>query len=100
MKARDTALLKSLASEFNLSFNAFGVRQSDKDAPAYGTLTLTSAFNDGLEPAPLTPTDGSPYYLLSGTIKAVYNSHRLLTGDNIVVAPGIMSGNTGKSSVF
>ncbi|KIK75343.1 hypothetical protein PAXRUDRAFT_91550, partial [Paxillus rubicundulus Ve08.2h10] len=31
----------------------------------------------------------------SGTIKTAYNSHRGITGgDNIIVSPGIMSGNT------
>ncbi|KAF9240733.1 hypothetical protein BU15DRAFT_73956 [Melanogaster broomeanus] len=97
-QAHDTALLKSLAREFNLSYTAFGADINDASAPAYGTLTLSTAFDKGgLEPAPITPTDGDavPYQLLSGSIKAAYNSHRGITGDdNIIVSPGIMSGNT------
>lgn len=53
----------------------------------------------GLEPAPITPVDEHPYELLSGTIKATYNKHRgraLRGEDEIVIAPGIMSGNTGE----
>ncbi|KAH7890769.1 hypothetical protein F5I97DRAFT_1974939 [Phlebopus sp. FC_14] len=98
-RARDIELLKSLANEFNLSYTAFGASVNDVTTPAYGSLTLSPAFGkDGLEPAPITPTQGgdaAPYQLLSGTIKATYNSHRGITGDdNIIVSPGIMSGNT------
>ncbi|OAX43951.1 hypothetical protein K503DRAFT_795880, partial [Rhizopogon vinicolor AM-OR11-026] len=67
------------------------------DAPSYDTLTLSDAFQEGLEPAPVTPsgTDAAPFQLLSGTIKEMYNSHRNTSGsDAIIVSPGIMSGNT------
>ncbi|KAF7977114.1 hypothetical protein HWV62_4719 [Athelia sp. TMB] len=97
LKERDIALLKPLASRFNLTFTAFGVPQSDPDAPAYGTLNLGTPFMEGLEPAPITPVDAHPYALLSGTIKATYNKHRgraLRGEDEIIIAPGIMSGNT------
>jgi Gly-Xaa carboxypeptidase len=97
-KARDIELLKSLANDFNLSYTAFGSRISNEDAPSYGTLILSTAFGDGLEPAPVTPSgeDAAPFQLLSGTIKATYNSHRNISGsDAIIVSPGIMSGNTG-----
>jgi Gly-Xaa carboxypeptidase len=96
LKSRDTALLRSLATKYNLSYDAFGIHQSDEDAPAYGTLTLTEPFQPGLEPAPITPINEKPYQLLSGTIKATYNTYRSIEGDHINVAPGIMSGNTGK----
>ncbi|KAG1880394.1 hypothetical protein C8R48DRAFT_683828 [Suillus tomentosus] len=96
-KVRDIGLLKSLANDFNLSYTAFGSYVSNEDAPSYGTLTLSTAFGDGLEPAPVTPSgeDAAPFRLLSGTIKAAYNSHRNISGsDAIIVSPGIMSGNT------
>ncbi|KAI0741917.1 carboxypeptidase S [Daedaleopsis nitida] len=95
VKEHDTALLDSLAHEFNLSYTAFGSQVSGGDAPAYGTLTLSDAWGTALEPAPVSPIDAPEYALLSGTIKATYNAHRSLKGDDtIVVAPGIMSGNT------
>ncbi|TFK31147.1 hypothetical protein BDQ12DRAFT_694504 [Crucibulum laeve] len=97
VRAHDTKLLKSLASKFNLTYNAFGSRISEEGASSSGSLTLSDAFHLGLEPAPVTPTgkDAAPYQLLSGTIKATYNSHRSLVGrDTINVAPGMMSGNT------
>jgi Gly-Xaa carboxypeptidase len=87
--------LIKLASHYNLTFNAFG-QNIGPDVPSSGTLTLSDAYIPGLEPAPVTPSDAAPYQLLSGTIKATYNSHRSLQGsDNIYVAPGMMTGNTG-----
>ena len=91
--------MKPLADKFNLTYDAFGSRISEEGVSASGSLTLSDAFVRGLEPAPVTPTgkDAAPYRLLSGTIKAVYNSHRSLTGsDTITVVPSMMSGNTGK----
>ena len=82
-----------------MSYAAFGSQITGEDAPAYGTLTLTDAWGTALQPAPISPIDAPEYALLSGTIKATYNAHRnLKADDSIVVAPGIMSGNTGMSS--
>ncbi|KAI0675538.1 carboxypeptidase S [Trametes maxima] len=95
VKEHDTTLLKSLAQEFNLSYTAFGSQITGGDGNAYGTLTISDAWGHPLEPAPISPIDAPEYALLSGTIKATYNAHRKLEGDNnIIVAPGIMSGNT------
>jgi len=60
---------------------------------------LAEAYDAALEPAPITPSDASagPYRVLSGTIKATFNEHRSLGGnDEIIVAPGLMTGNTGR----
>ncbi|KAG6330630.1 hypothetical protein ID866_8460 [Astraeus odoratus] len=97
-KFHDTEILKPLAKAFNLSYTAFGARINHIDDPAYGSLDLSEPFGQtAYEPAPITPTDegAAPYELLSGTIKAAYNSHRGVSGDDtIAVSPGIMSGNT------
>ncbi|KAF8337820.1 hypothetical protein F5887DRAFT_983763 [Amanita rubescens] len=94
VQSYDTERLKGLASSYNLTFDAFG-NITDPDAPSSGILTLSDAFHTGLEPAPLTPVNATPYHLLSGTIKTTYNSHRSIKGrDNIYVAPGMMAGNT------
>lgn len=98
VQQRDTDVLKALAKEFNLTFTAFGSAISPQDGPTAGSLTLTVAW-EALEPAPVTPTyrDSAPWQLLSGTIKAAYNAQRGLEGaDNIIVSPGILSGNTGR----
>ncbi|KAI0038762.1 carboxypeptidase S [Auriscalpium vulgare] len=94
VQERDTDLLKHLAHKFNLTYTAFGASVSPQDGPAYGTLELADAWGTALGPAPVTPTDQAPFLLLSGTIKATYNAYRGIEGDNIVVSPGIMSGNT------
>ncbi|KAG0709282.1 hypothetical protein DFH29DRAFT_1074996 [Suillus ampliporus] len=102
-KVRDIKLLESLASDFNLSYTAFGTHISNADAPSYGTLALSDAFGDGWEPAPVTPydQDAAPFRLLSGTIKATYNSHRNISGsDAVIVSPGIMSANTDTRSYW
>jgi Gly-Xaa carboxypeptidase len=101
VKQRDTDVLKDLANEFNLTYTAFGSPISHKDEPAERTLTLTDAWGRGVEPAPVTPTDGDPVWeLFSGTVKATYNAQRGLGGDNIVVSPGVLSVNTGGHSAL
>lgn len=103
VKAHDTALLKSLASKFNLTYTAFGSDISESETSA-GTLSLADAWGTALEPAPVTPIgsgdDAKPWQLLSGTIKGTYNAHRGLglganDGDSIAVTPGMPTGNTG-----
>lgn len=99
VKARDTKLLEDLATKFNLSFKAFGEDVTTSEAK-YGALVLSDAWGTALEPAPITPTDpdAAPYTLLSGTIKATYNAQRGFENtEEIFVAPGIMTGNTGTS---
>jgi Gly-Xaa carboxypeptidase len=98
VKKHDTHLLREFGAKFNLSVVAFGSRLSDADVPAYGALELSDAWGTALEPAPVTDTSAAPYKLLSGTIKAVYAAHRGGEPEEpIHVAPGIMSGNTGRS---
>lgn len=100
--AHDTATLQSLAHSYNLSITAFGKQLTDPSSPAYGTLTLSDAWGVSLEPAPITPSRGDeaePFKLIAGTIKATHNAVRNITGDNnVIVSPGIMSGNTGQSA--
>jgi Gly-Xaa carboxypeptidase len=94
----DTELLKPLADKFNLTFEAFGKKYTDVSVPSSGSLVLSDAFGNSLEPAPLTPTgqDAGPWKVLSGTIKSTFNAHRSITGtNNIIVSPSMMSGNTG-----
>lgn len=101
VQKHDTALLTDIAKMFNLTYSAFGKEITDPDVKSYGKLVLSDAWGAGLQPAPVTPTrrDAAPFRLLAGTIKAVHNIHRDLSGNSngVVVSPGIMSGNTGKS---
>jgi len=93
----DTSILEDLASEFNLSLTAFGQGISQRDGPAYGSLILSEAFNSSLEPAPITPTghNAAPYRLLSGTIKATYETGRFNDNEGqLAIAPFMGGGNT------
>lgn len=84
VQAKLTKLAEKVAEKHNLTVHAFN---DDPETPR--SIKLNS---DGrtLEPAPVAPTsvDGvTPYSVLSGTTRALY-------GEDIVVAPGIMTGNT------
>lgn len=80
-----------------MSFEAFGVDESIMNGPYHGIITLSDAFHAGFEPAPVTPADEPPFQILSGSIKATYNAHRSLQDkQNLIVAPGIMTGNSGE----
>ncbi|KAJ9629459.1 hypothetical protein H2203_001833 [Taxawa tesnikishii (nom. ined.)] len=86
--AKLTRLAKHVGAKYNLTVHAF-----DDAAEAPSSIML-SASNTTLEPAPVTPTtlrsdNGvlSPYGVLSGTLRALY-------GEDMLVAPGIMTGNT------
>lgn len=108
----DTDRIIPLAARFNLSLTAFGESITPADTPAYGTVTLSDAWGNQLAPAPVTPTgpDAVPYKVLSGTIKATFDSHRAagfgltdgqeIENETIVVSPGIMTGNTGTVFAF
>ncbi|KAF9269527.1 carboxypeptidase S [Marasmius fiardii PR-910] len=93
--AHDRDLFAELARRFNLTYEAFGEEVSEKDAPSQGHLTLSAL--TVTEPSPVAPTKGrnaAPFEVLSGSIKATYNAHRSFTNDDVIVAPGMMNGNT------
>ncbi|KDQ31776.1 hypothetical protein PLEOSDRAFT_48855 [Pleurotus ostreatus PC15] len=100
--AYDADTLRPLAQAFNLTYITFGGNTTEQRTGSSRTLRLSDAWGTALEPAPVTPIDRetSPYALLAGTIKATYNLHRDLTGDNIVVSPGILAGNTDTQSYW
>lgn len=79
-----TKLVEKIAQKYNLTLHAFdGAKESPRSIMLY-------AGPNTLEPAPVTPTDVtdvSPYGILAGTTRALY-------GEDIIVAPGIMTGNT------
>lgn len=79
-----THIAQKIAHKYNLTLHAFG---NQTETPSSITL-----FKDDrtLEAAPITPTDAtvvSPWSVLSGTIRALY-------GEEVIVAPGLMTGNT------
>ncbi|KAK3323304.1 hypothetical protein B0T19DRAFT_425634 [Cercophora scortea] len=79
---RLTKLSSAVANKFNLTLHAF--EDDPQEAPS--SITLTSSRN-ALPVAPVTPVDEKPFEVLAGTIRALY-------GEEVVVTPGIMTGNT------
>lgn len=88
--------VRPVAKRFGLSIDAFGVRMEFDDSTPLGKVTLTTY--DGLQTAPVTPTENNPTWkLLSGTIRHVFEDSKSAFNVNqkpIFVAPSIMSGNT------
>jgi Gly-Xaa carboxypeptidase len=84
VKAKLTYLAKDVAAKHNLTVHAF---DADEESPS--SITLRARTNE-IQPAPVTPTivdPLTPYSILSGTTRALY-------GEEIIVSPGIMTGNT------
>jgi len=76
-----TVLAAQVAQKHNLTLTPFNGTESPS------SITL-SARDTMLEPAPVTPTSSNtPFSILSGTTRALY-------GKELLVAPGIMTGNT------
>jgi Gly-Xaa carboxypeptidase len=76
-------LAGEVAKKYNLSLHAF----DGKEEPSSIMLEATKGT---LEVAPVTPSDASiesPYKVLAGTVRALY-------GEEVIVTPGIMTGNT------
>ncbi|KAJ7825060.1 hypothetical protein B0H14DRAFT_3110832 [Mycena olivaceomarginata] len=100
--ARDAQLVRDLAARFDLSVTAYGeqLTSAADAAAAYGTLELSAPRT--LEPAPVTPSSGSAYALLAGTIRATFRAARSGKSkgvkeekeEEIYVAPGVMTANT------
>ena len=85
VKDRLTALSSRIANKHNLTLHAF----ADDGKEELRSITLSTSTYE-LEVAPVTPADASvqgPYSVLAGTIRALY-------GEDVIVAPGIMTGNT------
>ncbi|KAL1691810.1 hypothetical protein GGG16DRAFT_112730 [Schizophyllum commune] len=93
IQAGDIARARPIAEKFNLTLEAFGETLSNPAYPSFGRLAIGSKDQFFLDPAPVTPfsADSKPWNLLGGTIKAV---HAAQVGEDIVVAPGVPSGNT------
>lgn len=85
VKDRLTALAGAVADRYNLTLHAFDGKEESESEPSSITL---ERWGRELEVAPVTPAGGGgPFSVLAGTVRAVY-------GGDVVVTPGIMTGNT------
>ncbi|KAI2641495.1 peptidase family M20/M25/M40 [Hypomontagnella submonticulosa] len=86
VKEKLIKLAGTIAEKHNLTVHAFN---DEPETPRSIKLSIAGG-QEVLEPAPVTPTSVdsvTPYAVLSGTTRATY-------GDQLLVAPGIMTGNT------
>ncbi|KAK0621858.1 hypothetical protein B0T17DRAFT_579812 [Bombardia bombarda] len=91
---RLTALAGPIADKYNLTLNAFDGKEEEEEEEEKEEeeepSSITLAAPHAIDIAPVTPADASrdrPYAVLAGTTRAVY-------GEEVVVTPGIMTGNT------
>jgi len=79
-----TKLAKPVAKKYNLTLHAF-----DDTKEAASSISLWPE-ETTLEVAPITPTEVdtiTPYFILAATTRALY-------GEEVIVSPGMMTGNT------
>lgn len=95
LQTRMAKILKPVAEEHNLAFEAFGDNILDDIKDKAGKLVIKAAWNSSLEPAPVSPytTDSPAWRVLSGTIRGVYASRPgAKDGDEIYMAPFMSTG--------
>lgn len=69
VRERVSAVLKPVTEQYNLAFTAFG---DSLLTSSLGSVVISDASNNSLEPSPRTPTDHSaPWILLSSSIRTV-----------------------------
>ncbi|EXJ86628.1 Gly-Xaa carboxypeptidase [Capronia epimyces CBS 606.96] len=81
------ALTEPVAHKYNLTLESLPFNSS---SPKLENSITISPLKGVLNPAPVTPTEVdpiSPYTIIAGTTRALY-------GEDVIVAPGIMTGNT------
>ncbi|KLT39355.1 Zn-dependent exopeptidase [Cutaneotrichosporon oleaginosum] len=95
LQARLARVLRPVAKEYALDFDAFGdVALADKTA---GKLSLAPAWNSTLDPGPVSPytVDAPAWRILAGTTKSVYASRGQKRGSaDVHMAPYLTTGNT------
>lgn len=93
-----TKLFTPFAGKYNLTIISFG-QEITSSSSSSGTLELSDAYDTKLEPAPITPTDTAAFRVLSGSIQATHAKSVVpnLKKQDMIVAPYLAGGNTGKS---
>lgn len=92
-----TEVVAPVAAAHNLTLDAFGARVDVGGlGAAAGHVVLKTAFDAALEPSPVAPTAldaGTPYAVLSGTIKATLESASAThDAPGVIVVPALALG--------
>lgn len=81
------AVIAPIAARHNLTLDAFGSNPDahpEDGSTSKGVIRASVVPRTALEPAPITPTVGAPFELMSGTIKSIWQ--------DVIVAPSGMIG--------
>lgn len=81
-----TLLEDQILKKFSMSLDAWGDVSGNTSTSAVGQIILED-FDEPLEPSPVSPFDSEAYKMFTGTIKQTF-------GEDYVVAPSLMTGNT------
>ncbi|KAL5325634.1 hypothetical protein ACEPPN_006762 [Leptodophora sp. 'Broadleaf-Isolate-01'] len=82
----ESLIASKILSKFPLSLDAWGSVSGNTSTSSVGKIVLED-FSDSLEPSPVSPSGSEAYKIFTGTIKQVM-------GEDIIVAPSLMTGNT------
>ncbi|KAH7417826.1 hypothetical protein BKA64DRAFT_761443 [Cadophora sp. MPI-SDFR-AT-0126] len=82
----EALITTKILPKFSLSLDAWGSISGNTSTSSLGRITLED-FHKPLEPSPVSPFDTGTYKTFTGTIKQVM-------GEDIIVAPSLMTGNT------
>jgi Gly-Xaa carboxypeptidase len=81
-----TLIESHILAKFSMSLDAWGSISGNTSSTSVGQIIL-SDFDEPLEPSPVSPFDSDAYKTFTGTIKQTF-------GEDYVVAPSLMTGNT------
>lgn len=100
VKQNAVAVLKPIASKFNLSLSAFEPGNTSDAATSTPLLTLSTEAD--LEPAPISSTDvqNAVWNLFSGTIRQTFEDLDIYRGKTVIPAGDVMTGNTDTKSYW
>ncbi|KAG8863707.1 hypothetical protein FRB96_007544 [Tulasnella sp. 330] len=101
LKDAITALFTQFTADRKLGLTAFGknIHELSSSFTPIANVTISEAFGSALEPAPVTPTTGAAWRLLSGTIRSAYQDAE---GDEkeVIVTSATPGGNTDTKSYW
>lgn len=98
------ATLKPVAEKLGLSMEGYGKKYTPAGGKAAGHIALSDAFEDGLDPAPISSTslDNAAWRVLAGTSRGVWASRPevskdgkmvdLPSGEDLIMAPYMSTG--------
>ncbi|BFZ57723.1 hypothetical protein PYCC9005_004776 [Savitreella phatthalungensis] len=89
VRQKISGIVMEVAKSFGLGFSGFG----EAGMESRNGMIVVGDNDQTLEPAPVTPIDTPQWKLLGGTFRRVF-------GEEVIVAPGMSTGNTDTKSMW